>query len=850
MSFVFISEHKISPGSALQEAKTRYNASKVGVKVLLADYAKGRLKQLSSGKAIHSYGHLASLTGEPFEQGVTVEENLFNTAAIKLLRYPPADVIEALFYMRANDSAFESTFVRDVFDNAPIGMGGRLIAFPCPQFLRVYSEQHPEDGTVFLVPDRTVSELYASQFRGFAFLAMDQLSEIGPIGALLVFLRDADRLAPVYSLLQKLSPGARALFLLPNRELDDRKSLFWENVSSADCTLSKVLSLPTELINTSPRKKSLVYLEKRSGEEADSRLTFEDSSFDKSTREFTVTPIPRSTTWVQFRDAGRSVIKELRYLQTGERPAAPQQRNRSFVFRFSKEILIHYSRKGSDTGSDILRCHYYSCKKPRKGRNGRCLASAEVRVGARTLTEALSSFLLNGTPSKQSIPAAVCGDILANCQTEALTMKTLWFLCRPLLKENRDYREQAAEKLFAGPDDGISGLIPATGTERDYLHAVELSAGSEGKDDYRYWELLEMILKAAQRMKYIPAGNPIASIVASYRTSAELQEVRNSLLKRFLEPPYERRLVERLAAQDGERGLPLYMTDGFFFCLALKLFLGLSTPELCALTWSDIVRLEYGGGYQLVVDKSIINGKPKSYYSSNNPVKPRRIPLPDEVFRICSLRKAFLVFSAKLPKDALEKHPLLVPGKAYSKEGENEVPSITPPRAFSAFVRRELDALEIPELSLILHDERDCQTLDLNNDYRGDLLRENARHRLCYTAEMKAGELAYLFGVQRPTTFDRNYLDYLYDLMQWKMACKMRRWTSRYAGILFGGGSPVGGREIVSGESLHISAGDGVKEVLVIISSNRDVDLSRVSIAAAARHGTEWTVTGGRKQNE
>ena len=667
------------------------------------------------------------------------------------------------------------------FEEIPNGMGGRLVAFPCPPFLRVYSEQHPEDGTVFLVPDRTVSELYASQFRGFAFLAMDQLSEIGPIGALLVFLRDADRLAPVYSLLQKLSPGARALFLLPNRELDDRKSLFWENVSSADCTLSKVLSLPTELINTSPRKKSLVYLEKRSGEEADSRLTFEDSSFDKSTREFTVTPIPRSTTWVQFRDAGRSVIKELRYLQTGERPAAPQQRNRSFVFRFSKEILIHYSRKGSDTGSDILRCHYYSCKKPRKGRNGRCLASAEVRVGARTLTEALSSFLLNGTPSKQSIPAAVCGDILANCQTEALTMKTLWFLCRPLLKENRDYREQAAEKLFAGPD----------------VHAVELSAGSEGKDDYRYWELLEMILKAAQRMKYIPAGNPIASIVASYRTSAELQEVRNSLLKRFLEPPYERRLVERLAAQDGERGLPLYMTDGFFFCLALKLFLGLSTPELCALTWSDIVRLEYGGGYQLVVDKSIINGKPKSYYSSNNPVKPRRIPLPDEVFRICSLRKAFLVFSAKLPKDALEKHPLLVPGKAYS-----------------------------------------------------DLLRENARHRLCYTAEMKAGELAYLFGVQRPTTFDRNYLDYLYDLMQWKMACKMRRWTSRYAGILFGGGSPVGGREIVSGESLHISAGDGVKEVLVIISSNRDVDLSRVSIAAAARHGTEWTVTGGRKQNE
>lgn len=846
-----IQKHKLSTNKALQEAKTRYNASKVGVKVLLADYSKGRLKQLSSGKAIHSYGHLASLTGEPFEQGVTVEENLFNTAAIKILRYPPADVIEALFYSRVNDSAFESTFVRDVFDNAPIGMGGRLIAFPCPQFLRVYSEQHPEDGAVFLVPDRTVSELYASQFRGFTFLAMDQLPEIGPIDALLVFLRDADRLAPVYNLLQKLSPGAQALFLLPNRELDDRGSLFWENMSSAGCTLSKVLSLPTELINTSPRKKSLVYLEKRAGEETNSRLCFEDSSFDKSTREFSVTPILRSTTWVQFRDAGRSVIKEIRYLQSGEKPAAPKQRNRSLVYQFSKEIRLHYSRKGSDTGSDILRCHYYSCQASKKGGRGRCLASAEVRVGGRTLTEALSSFLLNGTPTRPTVPEAVCGDILAHCRSEALTMKTLWYLCRTQLKENRDYREQVAEKLFAGPDEGISGLVPATGTERDYINAVELSAGSEGKDDYRYWELLEMILKAAQRKEYIPAGNPIASIIASYRTSAELQEVRQSLLKRFLEPPYEHRLVERLAALDGERGLPLYMTDAFCFCLALKLFLGLSTPELCALTWADIVRLEYGDGFQMIVDKSIVDGKPKSYYSSNNPVKPRRIPLPDEVFRICALRKAFLVFSARLPKDALEKHPLMAPGKAYSKEGQNEIPLPASPRAFSAFVRRELDALEIPELSLILHDERDAQTLDLNNDYRGDFLRENARHRLCFTAEMKAGELAYLFGVQRPTTFDRNYLDYLYDLMQWKMACKIRRWTSRYAGVLFGGGSPAGGREIVSEGSLHISAGDGVKEVQVIISKNDcDVDSSRVSIAAAARHGTEWTFTGGRKQYE
>lgn len=49
---------------------------------------------------------------------------------------------------------------------------------------------------------------------------------------------------------------------------------------------------------------------------------------------------------------------------------------------------------------------------------------------------------------------------------------------------------------------------------------------------------------------------------------------------------------------------------------------------------------------------------------------------------------------------------------------------------------------------------------------------------------MPDGEACYLIGMTRPTTFERNYLDYSNDFIQYRMMQEMRRGLACYDSLI------------------------------------------------------------------
>lgn len=160
--------------------------------------------------------------------------------------------------------------------------------------------------------------------------------------------------------------------------------------------------------------------------------------------------------------------------------------------------------------------------------------------------------------------------------------------------------------------------------------------------------------------------------------------------------------------------------------------------------------------------------------------------------------------------------------------------------------RRILAAAKIDPLTIDLHDGTQITTTDLHA-YRGDFFRENADFYFGHICGMKEGEICYLLGDSAPTTLDRHYLDYTYDLMQYRMMIAMRRWLCRYddrIGLPSAEPSAVGIKPL-TGDVRLISDGRHPVTAQILLP---DGGAAGCGITVRAPHGIRWSCTVGKEQ--
>lgn len=89
----------------------------------------------------------------------------------------------------------------------------------------------------------------------------------------------------------------------------------------------------------------------------------------------------------------------------------------------------------------------------------------------------------------------------------------------------------------------------------------------------------------------------------------EQREVRNALTKKTFTLAEEEKMLAFICAETKihfeRRAAKRYETESVWLAGAIRLFTGMTLREVCALQWSDFVRIPQVNGYQLLVHKRL-----------------------------------------------------------------------------------------------------------------------------------------------------------------------------------------------------------------------------------------------------
>jgi hypothetical protein len=291
---------------------------------------------------------------------------------------------------------------------------------------------------------------------------------------------------------------------------------------------------------------------------------------------------------------------------------------------------------------------------------------------------------------------------------------------------------------------------------------------------YRAYIQLSYILDTARRKGFIVGEfSPISSILDKVKkrnkTKAALHK---ALTTKTLSFAREKRLIEWLQKQIPENIV--------YLGTMIKLFTGMSTPEVCMLSWEDLKIIPETKSlgskehkYQLQITKQM------KYESTEKdelktPQKYRLVPLPDLLVRELLVRYQELAEKYELTAEDIAELPIISANSAGYNE-RCKVKSLRD-RSRTALVKGAGLDKRLVEYAEV--DGREVED-DLNK-YIGDFYVSNFKFHAKNDCSMTEGELSYILGIQPPDTFSKHYCDYSNDLIQVGLAEKLNDWCSIY----------------------------------------------------------------------
>lgn len=461
-------------------------------------------------------------------------------------------------------------------------------------------------------------------------------------------------------------------------------------------------------------------------------------------------------------------------LQIQELPENYTPRNKAKKVILAPDFVVYYTSSPHGRGLQGY-CYfteYLEPSKKKKNQKGKMIQASRMTISARD-EEELAASIYEKIPFRKDFRDTVSNAIQDSHDKGILPDLSLFTFAYGYHTE--------IKKRYGGYDDSYcmellsnSELGSCTFNSPDFSDNLKKALDELEKIPEKLPIQLSYILDTARRKGFIVGEfSPISSILDKVKkrnkTKAALHK---ALTTKTLSFAREKRLIEWLQKQIPESIV--------YLGTMIKLFTGMSTPEVCMLSWEDLKIISETKSlgskehkYQLQITKQM------KYKSTEKdvlmtPQKYRLVPLPDILVRELLVRRQELADKYALTAKEITKLPIISANSASYNE-RCKVKSLRD-RSRTALIKGAgLDK------KLIKYAEADGREVEDDlNKYIGDFYVSNFKFHAKNDCSMTEGELSYILGIQPPDTFSKHYCDYSNDLIQVGLAEKLNDWCSIY----------------------------------------------------------------------
>lgn len=656
------STHFLRP--AVSQAKALYNGLFLPMTDLVSDYATLYLGgSVTEEKRAMSGGRRKNRTATLSESGKSEVDQELEEVLQKLRYEKPTDVVRGLFYAdERNDAGFECSHMFRCFREMVQSDSRVLIVNPCPDFLLTWQKRQPRASKIcFVVPDETLAKLYGREFPEYSFKTRYSLPEEGnKWDRILIIVRDWDA-AKAVSFMEFSSENAKAMILMSETAVTEANSPITATLQSHG--LKRIVKIPNELTQSSPRKKILVHLDSQWQQPCFQLL---HGYFRHKDIEWCIhkryDAIPYG--WLD----GSMTVFDMRKAAQNRNPNPQKTQKEAKVFCFSPEIRFRYLINADCKNRVAGRVYYSAILRPedKHRKQGKRLTPI-VEKGLRQESEAQVVAALETAVLDERIAPFAAADVLDfyDGRYAELSLKTLWYCLHGQLLTLGSYREEVAVAMFCGQDQTLGSLCIGTARGEDYEAALQDMLGDSLRK--KHWELLNIILRTAKKQGLI-ARNEVDGYlaVAQTRLDKRQREVRNALTKKTLEPYEIRRMMDFLCERIGDEQQIRFIKESQWLIPLIRLFTGMRISEVCALRWMDFMPIADLGTYQFLIRGFTDHKDCIRKITDHTDGQYRSIPVAPALAEMILQYKHYLLKSGQ-KEELLELRPIISPNPVGEK---------------------------------------------------------------------------------------------------------------------------------------------------------------------------------------
>ena len=731
-------------------------------------------------------------------EGISIAESAFNMVG-DIRNEKPSDIIRAALYpfpalfgrrsdlrVRSNyDGKFECSFFLQQFETLARNASQLLIVNPGPDFLLVWSQKAKKYACkcFVAVPNIYVAAAYRMEFKNLKFCIFSDIAGYAKIFDLIAIVSPfTEEEFNIGTMLSAGNDQANFIALLPQTFISASEDNICALLRDHGFLPGKIIAIASNATVTQPRKKMLLFAGRSVDPNAPVPVFFTQCDKDGSTliveKEYiqaTQQQLKKPTTLVKLRQAFEKAKID---------PDSVKHRKRPSVYQFSNEISLYYTVHQDKYGVYVGEAYYRGKTLSKNLKDGQVWNSPATQKGLRCKDRESVIGKIENVPFLDSIYPYIVGDMLDHYGVRLVgcSLKTIWFCCRNRLLARRDYRDEIARNiLFSSEKNALSALCPSTAGDEDFHNAMQAVIPEGRITVVKYWEQLNIIMRAAEESGFIDA-NPIPALLPeiSNRASKELRILRNMLTKKTFTFEEEARILAYVREEGnsdfGPRQALRFEEDSTLLLGPIHLFTGMSTREACVLTWDDFESIPGLKAYRLLVYKFLSDDGTVIYHSEGNAC--RKVPVAPLLADMLKSRKTYLQAMCGFTEAELQHLPIIMPNNKKTLAALSK-PSFCKYDVAIRVCRSLIEKANIPIKELVLPGDGEALVVDMNK-YQGDIFYSNFKHRANHTCSFNRGELSYVVGNKAPDTFSQHYCDYTNDLVQYGMVQKLNRWTHNH----------------------------------------------------------------------
>lgn len=778
----------------LQKAMDFYDSHKISHIKLFHDYCDG---QNVDGNAYNKWDTFFRGQNIPVRAHMSIDERAFDEFAWKTLKTEPTTMISVLFYNgKRNESAYECGFFSEEIKRAG---DNTVLVNPSPFLVKGTNCKK------YIVLDNYFAEAYKLQFRDKKFETYEDCSCKDPSESVFLLCHVKEDIEVLSKYIEK---GRMTLAVsIPI-------SLFYENrdsilylLSENNLKIEKILLLDPNIFENNPKKRIVLYLSS-GNENVLIPIRFLSLNGDK----MVVLDYEGSISKEQISNSKLSYAKELKRICKKDDEREIKRRKQPDSYYYSREIRISlkYVTRNNESYPIIS---YYSIPDD-NGRSKKIYPDSEKGLRGKTgeeLYHAINKFIL-----EEDIRDIIINDVKKGYANDRLlTLKTLWYIYRPMLLQNNQYDDDFCRNLFEDTrfflkdrmhEEFINGA--ANKDLKKYFYNKTLSEQTECIN--QLYLLFSLLFK--ERVFLI---NPISELKRelSTRMDEEQYEVRNALTKKYFT------IEEQISLLNSGHKRKTWIDSRSYetFVIMFRLLSSVPILEMLALTWKDIEEVKDYGFYKLNVFKKVNRVGEKKVFGQNNDWRRfRSIPLVPELAKMAlRYKREFMNKMGIEEENDLNEVPIFA--TEYNRKTRKAVQAGYD--KLYLICKKAIDSLGIPPLEIILPGTNEIET-DLNR-YYSDIFVSNFRHCVLSICGMTQGEASYILGVNAEDTFSNHYCDYTNDAIQYAMYQKLIRWT-----VLLHQDTEMDFNRLSEAVELNLLEFEEDEEVSFIVSNRLGFDLS------------------------